>query len=79
MLTGSMVEKLPMIGFIIWFVIYLISHIVIGIFYDIAKKKTPKVIISKEDKDLQQNEKILKIIFNWWPAAVIILFVISNL
>lgn len=74
MLEGSMVEKLPIGIFVGWFIFYIVTHIIIGLYLNNIKKQYENGNLS-----LEKNIKNITILFKWYPAIILIIIMISFL
>jgi len=84
-MDGTTVTKLSLTTMIGYFLLYLIIHIIIGIFYNIRQKEwdrmteEERIQASVKQKDDALTHKdilwILKFLVKWWPAIYVIILI----
>jgi len=69
------VEKQSIIGLVVLFVLYVITHLIIGVY----QKKIEEQLASKPgNQKIERQSKILNFLFKWYPAIYVV-FVIAIL
>ena len=67
------VSKLSILSLVVYFVIYIVLHITIGL----IKNKVDKDLKEKpDDEETKFLSKILKQSFNWFPAIYLIFIIV---
>jgi hypothetical protein len=76
--TGNLiVERISPWSLVMWFVVYLVLHIAIGVMY----KKKEKEFIARKDNDTKEYSEaktevmFWSIAFKWFPAVYLIVII----
>lgn len=72
--SDIVVEKISLWKLGGYFAAYLLIHSSLGIFYNIKIKELEK---DKENKDLIEQVKWLRIAFKWFPAVYVVLVILA--
>jgi len=68
------VERLPITLILGYFVGYLVTHILIGIFHKELERQLQE---SPDDSELKVKYKWTNVVFKWYPAAYVIFIVVT--
>ena len=79
--TGLSIGKMSIVSLIMVFVIYLAIHIAIAVFYKKKKEELNNMengdTATKEYLTLSSNVKLIKILYNWFPAIALVLILLG--
>jgi len=65
--------RLPIGNLVMMFLFYIISHAAIGIMHNKKKKELSGL---SNNTELREQVKVLDIVFKWYPAAILIIYII---